>query len=339
MSKRAAPSAHDVARLAGVSQAAVSRAFTPGASIAKDTQEKVFRAAKSIGYRPNLHARSLIKGESGIVGTVIGSPQNAIFMTALGALSKGLSKAGKHLLVSAAEGHPTADAHIKDLLNYRVDALLLMSANMSSKLADQCCREGIPVISFNRGSRKVNEFINIISDDRAGARHIAGHLLEQGYRRLGFIAGHPDSPVSRDRESAFTAYLTSHGMSAPAREVGYFRREGALQAARNLLSAKPRPDAIFCANDYMAFAALEVARYEFGLDIGREIGIAGFDDIRESSWPSFDLTTYSLAIVEMIEKALGIVLATPFPKTPFRTVVDGEFKPRGSTRRGRRPDA
>src|SRR5882724_3197587 len=135
------PSAHDVARLAGVSQAAVSRAFTAGASIAKDTKEKVLRAANSIGYRPNLHARSLIKGESGIVGTVIGSPRNAIFMAALGALSKGLSRAGKHLLVSSAEGYPTGDEHIKDLLNYRVDALLLMATSISSKLIEQCRHE------------------------------------------------------------------------------------------------------------------------------------------------------------------------------------------------------
>jgi len=336
MPKRTSPpSAHDVARLAGVSQAAVSRAFTAGASIAKDTKEKVLRTANSIGYRPNLHARSLIKGESGIVGTVIGSPRNAIFMAALGALSKGLSRAGKHLLVSSAEGYPTGDEHIKDLLNYRVDALLLMATSISSKLIEQCRHEGIPIISFNRGPRKANAFASVTSNDRVGARQIAAHLLQQGYRRLGFIAGDPESSVSRERESSFIAYLKSHGIPAPVRDIGYFRREGALQATRNLLLRKPRPDAIFCANDYMAFAAIEVARYEFGLEIGREIGIAGFDDIRESSWPSFDLTTYSLPIEAMIEKALSILLTEPSYKNSLHTIVDGEFRPRGSTRRGR----
>lgn len=337
MSKRISPpSAHDVARLAGVSQAAVSRAFTAGASISKDTQEKVFRAASSIGYRPNLHARSLIKGESGIVGTVVGSPRNAILMAALGALSRGLSRAGKHLLVSAAEGYSNADAHVKDLLNYRVDALLLLAASMSPKLAEQCRREGIPVISLNRGPRRTNELASVTSNDRLGSRQIAEHLLQQGYQRLAFIAGNPESPVSRERESAFTAYLASQGMPAPAREIGNFRRESALQAARNLLSRKPRPDAIFCANDYMAFAAIEVARFEFGLEIGREIGIAGFDDLREASWPSFDLTTYSIPIVAMIEKALSILLTKSTLKSSLRAVVDGEFKPRGSTQRSRK---
>jgi DNA-binding LacI/PurR family transcriptional regulator len=325
------PSAHDVARLAGVSQAAVSRAYTEGASIAKDTREKILRAAKSVGYRPNLLARSLIKGESGIVGAVIGSPKNAISIAALAALSKGLSQAGKHLLVSTSEGSPTADAHVKDLLNYRVDALLIMATRISSKLAQQCRREGVPVISID--NRK--ESPSVTCNDREGARQIAAHLLQQGYRRLGLIAGDPESPVSRERESAFTAYLTSQRAPAPVREIGYFRRHGALQATRNLLSRKQRPDAIFCTNDYMAFAAIEVARHEFGLEIGRDIGIAGFDDIRQASWPSYDLTTFSVPIEAMIEEALGALLTKSKFDYSIRVVVDGEFKPRGSTRRSR----
>jgi DNA-binding LacI/PurR family transcriptional regulator len=327
------PSAHQVARLAGVSQAAVSRAFTAGASIAKDTREKVFQAAHSLGYRPNLHARSLIKGESGIVGTVIGSSRNAIFMAALGALSKGLSRAGKHLLLSTADGYPNADEHVRDLLNYRVDALLLMATSMSPTLGEQCRQEGIPVVSFNRGPRKSNEFASVNSNDRLGARQVAAHLLEQGYRQLACIAGDPALSVSHERESGFAAHLTAQGLPKPARAVGYFRREGAQQAARSLLALTPRPDAIFCANDYMAFAAMDVARYEFGLKIGRDIGIAGFDDIRESSWAAFDLTTFSLPIEAMIEKALSIMLGKSDLKESLRVVVDGAFKARGSTQR------
>ena len=116
MSRRTSPpSAHDVARVAGVSQAAVSRAFTPGASIAKDTQERVFRAARSLGYRPNLLARSLIMGQSGIVGVVYGgNPRNPFFMSVLDALLKRLSRAHKHVLIFTVEGHATADVHVED---------------------------------------------------------------------------------------------------------------------------------------------------------------------------------------------------------------------------------
>ena len=98
------PSAHDVGRLAGVSQAAVSRAFTPGASISEATRARVIEAAQQLGYRPNLLARSLIKGQSGIVGVVIGNPRNPFFFSALQELSAHIARAGKHMLVYSGEG-------------------------------------------------------------------------------------------------------------------------------------------------------------------------------------------------------------------------------------------
>jgi DNA-binding LacI/PurR family transcriptional regulator len=83
----------------------------------------------------------------------------------------------------------------------------------------------------------------------------------------------------------------------------------------------------------MALAAMEVARYEFGLEIGRQIGIAGFDDIEEASWPSFDLTTYSTPVEGIIEQAVTLLLSTPGQEVPRHTVVEGVFKPRRSTQR------
>jgi DNA-binding LacI/PurR family transcriptional regulator len=332
MSQRPSPpSAHDVARIAGVSQAAVSRAFTPGASIADTTREKVFRAAKTLGYRPNLIARSLIKGQSGIIGIVMGNPRNAFFMSALNMLLRRLAREGKHSLVFTIEGNPTADAHVDDLLKFRVDAIVLMATTLSPKLADQCHAAGIPVVFFSRRPRSSNS-ISVSGNNREGGRQIAQHLLAQGYQRLAFMAGRVDSLTSRERETAFMSYLKSKGMPAPQREIGHFRREGAIEAARSLLSGKQRPDAIFCANDYMALATLEVARHEFGLEIGRDIGIAGCDDIEEASWPSFDLTTYSLPLPAMIEAVGSIVLGTG-SRVGGHTVIDGELKPRGSTRR------
>ena len=103
-------------------------------------------------------------------------------------------------------------------------------------------------------------------------------------------------------------------------------------AARSLLSQRRRPDAIFCASDYMAMATIEVARFEFSLAIGRELGVVGFDGIDEAAWPSFDLTTYEQPIHTMIDSVVAI-LDDPTADTPKRTVLAGNLKIRGSTQR------
>ncbi len=330
--RKAIPSAHDVARLAGVSQAAVSRAFNPGASISDATRAKVLKAATELGYRPNLLARSLITGKSGIVGVVIGNPRNTFYLEALDALSARLSQAGLHLLVFTARTEASSDGLVDALLRFRVDSLLLMSASLSSELAEQCRAKGIPVVYFNRRERMGKGFPSVTGANYLGAGRIAGHLFEQGYRRLAVMTGSDQSSTSLERETGFVARVVSSGLPMPEKVIGGFGR-GAVPAARQLLSLTPRPDAIFCTNDMMAMATVETARFEFGLEVGPEIGIAGFDDIEGASWLSFNLTTYSLPVEAMIEKATEIILNPGDFTEETHFAVEGELIVRASTRR------
>jgi LacI family transcriptional regulator len=327
------PSAHDVAKRAGVSQAAVSRAFSPGASISEATRSKVVKAARELGYRPNLLARSLITGRSGIIGVVIGNPRNPFFLEALDALSEQLSQAGLHLLVFTARADAHADGLVEALLEFRVDALLLMSATLSSELVERCRAERISVIFFNRRARMVEGFASVTGANFEGAGLIAEHLVARGYRKLAYMAGFENSSTSQEREAGFVAKIVSHALPMPEKAFGHYGRRGAAVAARHLLALHPRPDAIFCANDMMALATIEIARYEFGLQIGRELGVAGFDDIEGASWVSFDLTTYSQPIDAMIAKVTEIIVNSATSRDTRHIIVEGELKIRGSTRR------
>jgi DNA-binding LacI/PurR family transcriptional regulator len=331
--RSSAPSAHDVARLAGVSQAAVSRAFTAGASISEATRAKVAAAAAALGYRPNLLARSLITGRSGLVGVIVGSTRNPFFLDALEALSQRLSRAGQHLLMFTASSGADADGLVEDLLKYRVDALLLMSASVSPALAGRCRDQAIPVIFFNRRPRTMKGFASVTGANRAGAAQIAEHLIAQGYRRPAFIAGIEASSTSREREAAFAERLHACGLPLFARAAGRYERPGAWEATRALLSRDPQPDAIFCANDFMAFAAIDCARHEFGLEIGRQLGVAGFDDLEGASWSTWKLTSYSQPVDEMIDRVMEILLDPDRLADPPRIIVEGELKIRDSTRR------
>jgi DNA-binding LacI/PurR family transcriptional regulator len=274
----------------------------------------------------------LIKGESGIIGIVMGFPRNAVVMAALNALLTRLSRAGKHILVFAAEDTATADVHAEELFKYRVDALILIASGLSPELEQQCHDEGILVIFLNRRPRASLKFASVIGDNREGGRKMAEHLLEQGYLRPAIMVSTPDSSTGRERQGGFMAGLAAHDIPLPQVQVGGCERASAMEAARKLLARKPRPDAIFCVNDEMALASIEVARSEFSLAVGTEVGIAGFDDTPEASWRSFDLTSYSLPIETMIERAVTILLSAR-AKQMVHDTVEGSLKPRSSTQR------
>lgn len=325
------PAASDVARLAGVSQSAVSRAFTEGASISARTREKVMAAAQQLGYRPNQLARSLLKGRSNIVGVALGNLENPFFTQVLDRLSQRLSAVGQRVLIFTATANAEVDAELEEMLDYRVDALILMSTTLSSSLANQCEDTGIPVIFLNR-TGYLQQCCSVTGDNVNGARQIAAHLLECGYQHIAFMAGFQDSSTSSEREQAFTQYLLSQGKLAPIREVGDFSRQGAMEATRRLLNRPQRPDAIFCANDHMALATLDVVRYEFGLIPGQDIGIAGFDDVSAANWPGNKLTTFSQPVQPMVDSATEFVLgAGQGSRDQQHVVIPGELIIRDST--------
>ena len=139
----------DVARAAHVSQSAVSRTFTRGASVSEDTRRKVLQAADELGYRPNALARSLISGKSGIIGVLVAYLDNQFYPVVIEKLSRSLQEKGYRVLLFMTD-QGDQDAVVKDMLQYQVEGVVMASAHLSSKLAQQCANNGIPVVLFNR---------------------------------------------------------------------------------------------------------------------------------------------------------------------------------------------
>jgi DNA-binding LacI/PurR family transcriptional regulator len=152
------------------------------------------------------------------------------------------------------------------------------------------------------------------------------------------MGGLESSSTSRDREEAFTRRLRELGKTLSARVYGNFSFDEARAASRTLFSARSRPDAIFCANDHMAIATIQVARCEVGLEVGREVSIVGFDDSKPASWPAFDLTTYgqpAKAMAERTAELLQLQLRSELKPGATAVIVPGELVVRGSARRPR----
>lgn len=330
---RRAPTETDVAKLAGVSQSAVSRAFTPGASVAKATREKILKAAREIGYQTNLMARSLATSRSNIIALAISNLENPFYAQVVKELSERLRDTGRHILLFTTKLDGTADPELERVLSYQVDALILTATTASMELTDQCRKKGIPIVQINRESR-ISGISTVRGENQKAAEQIAQFLIAGGHKDFAFIGGTKDSNTSQIRQYAFTNYLKSMGFPEVQVAFGDYSFQGAAAATRQILHSKKTVDAIFCASDYMAFAALDVVRREFGLKVPRDISIVGVDDVPEASHSAYDLTTYSQPAASLAEEAIKIIdqqIAHP-GRRAMRREVRGELILRGSAR-------
>jgi DNA-binding LacI/PurR family transcriptional regulator len=300
------PTSHDVARLAGVSRAAVSRTYTQGASVSEDTRKRVLRAAKTLGYRPNLFARSLKTRRSRILGLAISTLDSTFYAEFVQLFSARLALEGYRLLLFITRGSEGRDPDVEELLAYHVDALILASTTLSSRLAEECDRVGMPVVMFNNVD-PAGRTTTLSCTDAEGGQLVADFLVAGGHRRFAYISGFDVDSTSSQRGRAYAARLKKHGIAPPLRAEGNFHYADASRAMRSLLSQPNVPDAVFCATDDMAVAALQVAQYEFHMRPGTDISIVGFDNVPLAAWPCFGLTTYEQPIHRLAERLLDLV--------------------------------
>jgi DNA-binding LacI/PurR family transcriptional regulator len=323
----------EVAAKAGVSQSAVSRVFTPGASASSKTIEKVRKAAQELGYRPNVLARAMVSGRSRIIGLVVAYLENQFYPIALEYLSNALQAQGYHILIfTAPNSNEGVDKVVQDLMDYQVDGIIAASVSMSSTLTEHLHKAGIPVVLFNRAQDR-GGFSNVTSANVIGGRKVAEFLLAGGHKNIAHIAGWQGSSTGRDRQAGFLETLEREGLQPLDVIDGMYKRDVAMDATRDLLSKPVRPDAIFVGNDHMAFAVMDTLR-EAGLTPGCDVSVVGYDDVPLASWAAYDLTTLRQPVNRMVEATVSTLLGqieTP-GHPPKHIEIEGELIVRGSAR-------
>jgi DNA-binding LacI/PurR family transcriptional regulator len=260
------PSSIDVARLAGVSQSAVSRSFTPGACVSAQTKAKVMAAAEALGYRPNLIPRIMLTHRSNIVAVVVGSLTNPFHSKALEAFSRTLQRAGKQVMLVQSDSERALDEVVGQLAGYRVDAVLSAHEIISADVAAAIDQMRIPVVTLNSAVTSAWSG-TITSDNEVAGERIAQLLHARGGRRFGYIAGPADSLSQQQREAGFRRGLAAFGITECARAQGDYQHGGGYAAARIMFSGNFAPNAVFCANDLTAFGVIDALRAEFGLTV------------------------------------------------------------------------
>jgi len=331
---------YDVARAVGVSQSAVSRAFTPGSPIAEAKRLLILDAARALGYQPNAIARSMSSarvGErqrSGLVGLVVTRLHDPFFANAIEMFSQQLQARGWHMVLFTVEDASEVDHALQELMRYKVDGVVVLSALLSGHMAETCRANRTPVVLYNRAASDPR-IGSVRIDNIAGARLAAEVLVAAGHQRIALVCGPEGDPTSQEREAGLRQRLAEAGLSLFRREAGDYTFESGHEAAMRLFALGERPDAVFCASDVMALGVLHCARHEFALAVGETLSIIGFDDIPAACWPGHSLTTIRQPVAQMCREAVEILVTQMEGGTPLRPhlMMPGALILRGSARR------
>jgi DNA-binding LacI/PurR family transcriptional regulator len=324
--------AQDVALRAGVSRSAVSRSFTPGASVAAETRARVLSAAHALGYQPNLMARSLMTQRSHLIALIMGQMRNPFFTDLLEGFNTRLQGLGFQTLLMTADDQASADRALDHALGYRIDGALTVAVSPSRVLAKRCTTAAVPLVALDR-RRSAGGSTIWIDGEETGAQ-AAQRFVAEGRRRLGLIEGHGEELSSGGKSRGFIESAAKLGVAAPAISYGHFTYEGGFAAMRHLLQSGAPPDGVFCVNDLMAIGALDAARYEGGKRVPEDVSLIGFGDIPAAAWRNLRLTTLRIPLPELLDAAVDTLTAriADFRLKPVRIALPTELIERSTTR-------
>lgn len=302
----ARPTSYDVAKLAGVSQSAVSRCFRPGSSIAPKTRAKVLAAAKTLGYHPNAMASGLITKRSNLVAVLISNLTNLYYPEVLAEITRRLSGHDIRVLLFALQAESDVDQILDQVWRYRVDGAIVAAHLSPEKLRD-FARHRVPVVLYNRVSES-EPVSSVYCDSQGGERQLVDGLFGAGHRRFGIISGPADSFVSQERVRAAEQRLRELGVS-PTIVSGSFDYASGMSGLRELHSNGSKGiDALICANDLMAIGAIDCAREELGLRVPEDLSIVGFDGVAPAEWASYRVSTIRQPVRRMTDAAVSMIV-------------------------------
>jgi LacI family transcriptional regulator len=299
----------EVAKLAGVSVATVSRVLNDKPNVSPELRSRVLQAVEKLSYQRNRVARSLRAKTSLIIGLIISDIQNPFFTSVVRGVEDVAYDHGYTLLLCNSDEDPDKERlYIDIMLAERVAGVIISPVAEVDNYSSVLLQAGVPVVAMDRRMRDL-EVDTVVVNNVEGVYQAVGHLIEQGHRRIGFIGGPTRTTTGRERQEGYQKALAEHGLGLEQGlvKIGDFKQDSGYQMTCELLEMDDPPTAIFTANNLMTLGALN-AIHEKRLSIPQEVAIVGFDDM---SWaPSLapPLTAVAQPTYELGRTAADLLL-------------------------------
>ncbi len=305
----ARPTIYDVARLAGVSTATVSRALNGTGQIAAPTRAAIEAAVEQLGYRANTIARSLVTKSTQTIALLLPDITNPFYAALVSGVQEYALGHDYTMLLCTTEGDPAREEQYLSLLRAKqVDGALVDGLRLPPDRIARFVQDGFPIVCLDRDIE--SDAIPLVQvDNRLGGRLATEHLIGLGHSRIGHVTGAQDLGISEERLAGYREALAAAGIAVEPRLVaeGRFTEESGYEGARALLDAAPDVTAIFAANDLSALGVLN-ALAERGRNVPGEVSVVGFDDLRLSAFTSPPLTTIKQPAAEIAKLATELLI-------------------------------
>jgi LacI family transcriptional regulator len=311
MNKNPDPTIHDIARELKISASTVSRALNDNPRISLKTKEKIKAIADHLGYRPNTLASNLRNKKSNTIGIVVPLINRHFFSSVISGAEDIAYKAGYTVVISQSNDLAAKEINIvQSMFSNRVDGLIISIAMQTSTFEHLKLfrKKHIPLVFFDRAVPEI-ETDKIVVDDFAGGFRVTQHLIDQGYRRIGHLAGPQNLMTYLDRKNGYIEALRKNGLAYDDSlvNVNKLTSDEGIAATQQLMSLPNPPDAIFCGNDTTALSAMIHLR-DKGVRIPEDVGIVGFSNEPFSKVVSPSISTIAQPGFEMGQKAAELII-------------------------------
>ena len=297
----------DIATLAGVSQATVSRVLQNSDKVHPDTRQRVLDVLKQTDYVPNIWAQAMKTSRSDAIGIVVSRIKNPLYPEILDIVSKILTSRGKRMIVWNGEGSGE-EAALSGIEQSLVDGVLFTTATDNSIALHRALKLDAPVVLINR-TVDLPGCVSVTSDNYSGGVQVGEYFVKHGRHRIGLIPGSRGASTLRERECGFRHVMERFGIeilvpSIPVQEISH---DYGRDAMADLLRTNSDIDAVFCINDLVALGAMD-SLLRKRLHVPEDVWLVGFDDISMASWETISLSTVRQPIEAMVREGIDLLL-------------------------------